>query len=286
MSKTSALTAMNKRNWLAKQIDPSSWRQEGLSPFNFFICIVIVLSTIFAILETEPLLTEAYPEYFVLINQILLIIFATELALRIYIAPYGHGEQGISRWRFIISGWTLLDILVLLTFMPLSEDLPLLVIRLMRVFRILRLSRLTRFNYSLTLLLQSIRKRQTELGISFLIALLLLLLTSILLYLVEGKSNPEDFGSIPRTMWWSIATLTTVGYGDVTPLSPLGKFCAGITALIGIGLVAMPTGILAAAFSDAYQQAREHKAQHLKHLEERRAAEASKRVEQQKNTEG
>ncbi|MDP5207786.1 ion transporter, partial [Alishewanella sp. SMS9] len=77
---------MNKRNWLAKQIDPSSWRQEGLSPFNLFICVVIVLSTIFAILETEPLLTEAYPEYFVLINQILLIIFATELALRIYIA--------------------------------------------------------------------------------------------------------------------------------------------------------------------------------------------------------
>lgn len=64
-------------------------------------------------------------------------------------------------------------------------------------------------------------KRRTELGISFVIAMLLLLLTSIMLYLVEGGSNPDDFGSIPRAMWWSIATLTTVGYGDVTPLSPL-----------------------------------------------------------------
>ncbi|WP_255365646.1 potassium channel family protein [Alishewanella sp. HH-ZS] len=140
--------------------------------------------------------------------------------------------------------------------MPLSEELPLLVIRLLRVFRIVHLSRLTRFNASLNLLIQAVRKRKMELGISFIIAMSLLLTTSILLYLVEGSSNPEDFGSIPRAMWWSIATLTTVGYGDVTPLSPLGKICAGITALIGIGIVAMPTGILAAAFSEAYQKAK------------------------------
>lgn len=101
------------------------------------------------------------------------------------------------------------------------------------------MSRLTRFNYSLRLLLNSVGKRKTELGTSFLIAMSLLLLTSILLYLVEGSSNPDDFGSIPRAMWWSIATLATVGYGDVTPLSLLGKFCAGITALIGIGIVAV-----------------------------------------------
>lgn len=144
---------------------------------------------------------------------------------------------------------------MLLSFMPVSEEFPLLVMRLLRVFRIVRLSRLTRFNHSLTLLVQAVHKRRTELGISFVIAMLLLLLTSIMLYLVEGGSNPDDFGSIPRAMWWSIATLTTVGYGDVTPLSPLGKICAGMTAFIGIGIVAMPTGILAAAFSEAYQKA-------------------------------
>lgn len=247
---------------LTIQIDPQSWQSEGLSPFNKFICLAILLSTFMAIVETEPVLTQGYPQVFFWLNILFLVIFSVELLLRIYIAPYSHSHPGVNRLRFIVSPWTLLDILVLLTFIPVSEDLPLLIIRLIRVFRIVRVSRLTRFNHSLSLLFNSVNKRKTELGISFLIAMVLLLVTSILLYLVEGTSNPDDFGSIPRAMWWSIATLTTVGYGDVTPLSPIGKFCAGITALIGIGIVAMPTGILAAAFSEAYQQAKEEKEKH------------------------
>lgn len=241
---------------LTYQIDPQSWQQEGLSPFNRFICAAIILSSFMAIIETEPVLTLGYPLVFFWLNSLFLIVFSIELVLRIYIAPYTPSYSGKSRFRFICSPWTLLDILVLLTFMPVSEDLPLLIIRLVRVFRIVRVARLTRFNQSLNLLFSSVKKRKIELGISFLIAMFLLLVTSILLYLVEGTSNPDSFGSIPRAMWWSIATLTTVGYGDVTPLSPLGKFCAGITALIGIGIVAMPTGILAAAFSEAYQKAK------------------------------
>ena len=239
-----------------QQIDPQACPTQGLSTFNKVICLAILLSTLLAIIETEPVLTTNWPQLFWWANLAFLLLFSAELALRIYIAPYTQAHLAQSRWRFLRSGWTLLDLLVLLTFMPLSEELPLLVIRLLRVFRIVRLSRLSRFNASLNLLIQAVRKRKMELGISFIIAMSLLLTTSILLYLVEGSSNPEDFGSIPRAMWWSIATLTTVGYGDVTPLSPLGKICAGITALIGIGIVAMPTGILAAAFSEAYQKAK------------------------------
>lgn len=244
------------RQRLVQQIDPQASPTQGLSAFNKAICLAILLSTILAIIETEPVLTTNWPQLFWWANLAFLLLFSAELALRIYIAPYTQAHLAQSRWRFLCSGWTLLDLLVLLTFMPLSEELPLLVIRLLRVFRIVRLSRLTRFNASLNLLIQAVRKRKMELGISFIIAMSLLLATSILLYLVEGSSNPDDFGSIPRAMWWSIATLTTVGYGDVTPLSPLGKICAGITALIGIGIVAMPTGILAAAFSEAYQKAK------------------------------
>ncbi len=92
---------------------------------------------------------------------------------------------------------------------------------------------------------------------SLAIAGMLLLISSTLLYLIEGEGQPDDFGSIPRAMWWSIATLTTVGYGDAFPVTPLGKILAGFTALTGIGLIAMPTGILASAFSDALQRQRE-----------------------------
>ena len=76
------------------------------------------------------------------------------------------------------------------------------------------------------------------------------------MYSLEGQDNPEAFGSIPRALWWSVCTLTTVGYGDIYPHSVLGKICGGLTSIAGIGLIAMPTGILAAAFSDAFQRTR------------------------------
>jgi voltage-gated potassium channel len=82
-------------------------------------------------------------------------------------------------------------------------------------------------------------------------------ITSSLLYLVEASHQPEAFGSIPRAMWWSVATLTTVGYGDVVPLTPLGRIFGALSAVIGIGLIAMPAGILAAAFSEV-MHARDH----------------------------
>lgn len=83
-----------------------------------------------------------------------------------------------------------------------------------------------------------------------------MIVSATLLYLVEGPGQPEKFGSIPRALWWSIVTLTTIGYGDVYPETALGRVLAGFTALLGIGLIAVPTGILAAAFSDALEQQR------------------------------
>ena len=95
--------------------------------------------------------------------------------------------------------------------------------------------------------------RSQELSVAVLAAGMLLLLSASLLYLVERDIQPEAFGSIPRAMWWGVATLTTVGYGDVYPITALGRFFAAITALAGIGVVAMPAGILAAAFSEAFR---------------------------------
>ena len=109
---------------------------------------------------------------------------------------------------------------------------------------------------ALSLLVDAVHTRRFELAASLVIGAVLLVVSATLLYVVEGMAQPETFGSIPRAMWWSIATLTTVGYGDVTPVTPLGKLCAGAIAILGIGVIAMPTGILAAAFSDALQARR------------------------------
>ncbi len=101
---------------------------------------------------------------------------------------------------------------------------------------------------------QAVRRRAYELWLSLVFSAALLLVSSAFLYLIEGGIQPEAFGSIPRAMWWSVATLTTVGYGDVYPVTAVGRFFGALTAIIGIGLIAMPTGILASAFSEAFQE--------------------------------
>jgi len=113
-----------------------------------------------------------------------------------------------------------------------------------------RVVKLIRTNKPLMLFAESIQSSWPQLSASMVVTLFLLFLSAILLYFVEGSAQPEAFGSIPRAMWWAMATLTTVGYGDVYPITVMGKICAGIIALISIGVVALPAGIIAANFSD------------------------------------
>ncbi|MGI8561876.1 MAG: potassium channel family protein, partial [Luteimonas sp.] len=131
-----------------------------------------------------------------------------------------------------------------------------LLLRLIRLMRLLALTKLARYSTAIRLVIESIHSRRFELGFTVLLAACVILISSAALYVVEGEIQPAAFGSIPRAAWWSVATLTTVGYGDLVPLTPIGKFFASLTAFAGIGLIAMPTGILAAGFSDAFAKAR------------------------------
>lgn len=123
-------------------------------------------------------------------------------------------------------------------------------LRGLRIFRIFRLFKIARYLNALTLIRKVFAKKKEELVISPFATIFLLLITSTIMYYIENEVQPENFSSIPETMWWGIATLTTVGYGDVYPFTPLGKFLGGIIAIIGVGLFALPAGILASGFSD------------------------------------
>lgn len=128
------------------------------------------------------------------------------------------------------------------------------VIRALRLLRLLAFAKIGRYSAALQHIQHAIQVRQYELLVAFTISMVVLLLAATAMYLVEGSSQPDAFGSIPRSLWWSVSTLTTVGYGDVYPLTPLGKLLAGITSLAAIGLFALPTGILAAAFAEALRE--------------------------------
>ncbi|RUR53065.1 potassium channel family protein [Vreelandella populi] len=245
---------MNKAK-LYHQLAPEAWHEKGLSKLNQLICVLILLASLTAILETEPTLRAMAPGLFTALEAIFIGMFTLEYLLRLYAIGEDPRYRGVTgRIRYIFSFWALVDLLAILPFfLGFMSHNNAFLLRLLRLARILRLARLGRFSQAWSALASALKSRTHELLLSAGVAGLLLLFSSCCLYVVEAAAQPEAFGSVPRALWWSIATLTTVGYGDVTPITALGKFFAGITAVAGIGIIAMPTGILAAAFSDALQ---------------------------------
>lgn len=241
---------------LYRQLAPEVRLQLGLSVTNKVICVLILLAALTAILETEPTLRMLLPYLFPTLEAVFVVIFIVEYLLRLYAIgedPRYRGWKG--RLRYVFSFWALVDLLAILPyFLGFIAQNNAFLLRLLRLARMLRLARLGRFSQAWTALAEALQSGSHELWLSAGVAGLLLLFSSCCLYVVEAAAQPEAFGSVPRALWWSIATLTTVGYGDVTPVTAVGKFFAGLTAVAGIGIIAMPTGILAAAFSDAFQK--------------------------------
>jgi voltage-gated potassium channel len=243
---------MKIREHLYTQLEPQAWKGKGLSPLNRAICWLILVSALFAILETEPTLVAGRERLFLRLEDVLTAIFVIEYLIRFWIAGenprYGSGMR--ARLRYLVSGPAIIDLLAIIPILLTFAGSEVFLLRLFRFARIIRIARLGRFSKAVHQVAEAVACRKHELLVSLIVAGLLLVATSTLLYLIEGDLQPDAFGSIPRAMWWSVTTLTTVGYGDVYPHTVLGRIVAALTAVAGIGLVAMPAGILASAFSD------------------------------------
>jgi voltage-gated potassium channel len=246
------------RHQLYILLEPRAWPKAGLSPINKIVTALICFAAISAILESEAGLYSQHSSLFFVIEVVLTGIFAAEYIARVWVAGEDSRYHGLlGRLRYMATFTALVDLLALLPLFLGLLGSEAFLLRMFRLIRILRLAKLGRFSKALGAIMAALRDRRYELVMSVLIAGVLLLVSSTLLYIVEGDGQQEAFGSIPRAMWWSIATLTTVGYGDVVPVTAIGRLLSGLTALLGIGLIAMPTGILASAFSDALQRQRQ-----------------------------
>jgi voltage-gated potassium channel len=251
------------RRRLYRELEPGDHHGGRLSPVNLFVVVAIVVSVLFAVVESEHEIYHADPSVFDAIEIGFGLLFLVEYLARLWVAPEDPRFRGPGgRLRWALTPAALLDLLAITPLLIHAIGGEAYVMRMVRLVRVLRLAKLGRFTQASRALSEAIHARRYELMVSVAVALFILLVTSTLMYLVEGHSQPAAFGSIPRAMWWAIATLTTVGYGDAVPMTPFGRLLGGVTAVTGVGLIAMPAGILAAAMSDAIHSRRhaEHKA--------------------------
>ena len=228
--------------------------------FDLFIVSLIALNVVALIIATVPQLAE-YSRAFRIFELISVVIFSLEYLLRVWSCTVAecYTRPITDRLRFAATGMMIIDLLAILPFyvalvMPSAGVLDLRFLRAVRLMRIFRLFKLGRYSESMKVLGRVLKAKKEELAIAVFIVFVLLILASSLMYFVENPAQPEAFPSIPAAMWWGVATLTTVGYGDVVPVTALGKALGTIVSILGIGLFALPAGILASGFSSEVQK--------------------------------
>ena len=229
---------MKKQLWLILE-DTTTKRGRY---FDYFIQILILLSLVSFSLDTLPNLnynTRVFLDYFEVIS---IVIFTIEFLLRIYVS-----KKPLS---YIFSFYGIIDILAILPFY-LNRVLELRLLRAFRIVRIFRALKLLRYNKALNRFRIAFKIVKEEVTLFFIVTLVLIFITSAGIYFFENEAQPEVFKSVFHSAWWSIVTLTTVGYGDVYPITLGGKIFTFFVLMIGVGLVTVPAGLVATALSKA-----------------------------------
>lgn len=214
---------------------------------------LVVLNLVAVALESVPTLQINYGSWFYSFEIFSVIVFTVEYVARVWSAPakldHENGETGLkARVRYIFSFYGLIDLVAILPFY-IQAFFPGLDLRVLRALRLLRILKLNHYNSALDDLFGAIIEEKKSFLTTLYIFSVAFVLSSSLIYYAEHKVQPEDFRSIPDAMYWSIITLTTVGYGDVSPITVFGKSIAAITAIFGVVVVALLTGIVANSFN-------------------------------------
>ncbi|MCL5070794.1 MAG: potassium channel family protein [Actinobacteria bacterium] len=218
---------------------------------DYFLSTLIILNIICIILESYEPIYHHYYFYFHVFDVFSVIVFTLDYFIRIWISDLVYPELSKikSRLKYMISPFGIVDLLSILPFyLPMFFKFDLRILRALRLLRLFRIFKLAHFIQSLSLIGKVIRSKKDELLITLFMASIIILLSSYIMFHIENQIQPDKFTSIFSALWWALATLTTIGYGDIYPVTALGQILAAFTALFGIGLVAIPTGIISMGF--------------------------------------
>ena len=225
------------------------WRSRIVSRL---IILLIVINLVAAALETVPALEAQYGRWFAAIEWVSLVLFSAEYLARLWVAvehaPDRHLSHARARLKFVTSASGMIDLLAVLPFwlgLVFSSDL-----RFLLVFRIVRFLKLTRYSPAMRSLIEVLYNERRALFGCVVILIGTTLVMASLMYLAERHVQPDKLGTVPEAMWWAIVTLGTIGYGDVVPVTAVGKLIAAVTIFCGLVMVALPVGIIATAFSE------------------------------------
>lgn len=247
----------NIRAQVFNLIDSHTEKSTSNLVIDRFLMLLIGLNVLAIVLESVDDIYLQFQQAFFWFEVFSVAIFSIEYVVRLWtiVEKRTKNGQSITRWQYVKSPLAIIDLLAILPFY--LQFFFALDLRFLRIVRILRVFKITRYSSAFSLLLKVFSEEKHSLIAAFSILFVLLVISSSGIYLIEHDVQPEAFGSIPAAMWWAMATLTTVGYGDVTPITAGGKFFGGVITILSMGLVAMPTGIIVSGFSEQLRRRRQ-----------------------------
>lgn len=214
--------------------------------FDVVTIFLIIISVVIQTIETLPNLTPFFKQLFSTLELTITVIFTVEYALRVYVAD--------RKGNYIFSAFGIVDLLAILPYYVTFGGVNLQVLRLLRLIRVFRIFKVVRYNDAVFRYKEAFKSIKEEAILFFCATAVLLYFSSVGIYYFEHEAQPENFKSIIHSFWWAVITLTTVGYGDVYPITAGGRFFTCVILLIGLGIVAVPTGLIASALSKIRQQ--------------------------------
>jgi len=250
------------RLWQLLEVETQPDAGRRFDWFDVSLAVLIVLNVVAIVLQTVPAIDARHGRLLDAFDDACVAVFVVEYVLRLWTCTVDPRYAGAvhGRLHYATRPLQLIDLLSILpAVLPyVGGDWQML--RVFRLFRILRVLKLGRYSSAIGTLARVLTDRRGELGVMAVALLVLVVLAGSLMYHIERDGNGEQFSSIPQSMWWAVVTLTTIGYGDIYPKSPLGQFVGGLTAVFGIGIVALPTAIVAQGFADALREQRQRRA--------------------------
>lgn len=241
---------MTLRKRLYVTLEPS---EKGGLPeriFEIFLISIIILNIVAIIAGSVEDVDRTYGRYFRMFDIFSMIFFTIEYVARLYsiVEKKQYSDPVKGRLKFALSPIAVIDLLSFLPFYLTFFPFDLRFLRVFRLMALFRMFKIARYLHALNIFRKVLIERKEQLVLSFLFILFILVIISFIMFYVEHPAQPDKFSSIPATMWWGIATLTTVGYGDMVPVTDWGKFLGGIFAIAGVALLALPAGILSSGF--------------------------------------